>query len=62
MLFEHAMLQDYAHLFPIAGTESLEYKGGLLSHELSDFQAELEPPIYIMIKLHERLIMGGRKL
>ena len=26
MLFEHAMLQDYAHLFPVAGTESLEYR------------------------------------
>ena len=24
------------------------YKGGLLSHELSYFQAELEPPIYII--------------
>ena len=26
MMFEHAMLQDYAHLFPVAGTESLEYR------------------------------------
>ena len=26
------------------------YKGGLLSHELSDFLAELEPPIMYIIK------------
>ena len=27
---------------------AVKYKGGLLSHELSGFQAELEPPIYII--------------
>ena len=27
-------------------TTKIVYKGGLSSHELSDFQAELEPPIY----------------
>ena len=41
----HKMSQVYSQIYQF---QFSKYKGGLLSHELSDLQAELESPMHII--------------
>ena len=51
--FQKLLKRFYGNRALLDTMACMTYKGGLLSHELSDFQAELEPPIHIIKQSHQ---------